>query len=356
MNNNIPTYEILDTLQEQISTINIYRKQGNLISLGNQLTTLLESLDELIARSLVVFLTLDLKNEQEEDNGDYQNEDYKVTPTDMIRANKLVGNILLRIVSGELIIEDGHDDERMDQAAKIIAHLSGRAIGSHIRTWMIPYIDPNGNIEQFQIKLHEPGYTGNGIGFKTWGAAPLLSKKLIQENLISDIKNRPVLELGTGTGMIGIICEKLGAPEITLTDYHPKVLENAKINVELNECQDCYITPLDFIEFAKQSLSNNNNDDHNEWKDKKYSVVIASDLLYEMDHAEHLPIAVEKLMENDFYFLIPLRDTHWKEVNRFEEKMKEIGLYQRIKQDTILQEDEGVVKYRYYEYSRLASP
>lgn len=149
--------------------------------------------------------------------------------------------------------------------------------------------------------------------------------------------------------MTGIICEKLGAPEVILTDYHDNVLENAKINVKLNECSSstCQLKKLDFIEFAKSSELSE------EWKDKKYSIVIASDLLYEMDHAEYLPIAVEKLMENDFYFLIPLRDTHWNEVNRFEEKMTEVGLYQRIKQDTILQEDEGVVKYRYYEYSRF---
>ncbi|CAO3631301.1 unnamed protein product [Cunninghamella blakesleeana] len=346
MKNTIPTYEIIDSLDNSVSMINIYRKQGKLASISTELTTLLDNLNELISRSLIIYFSLDdnIKDNYDED------EDYnRVDPSDITKANKLVGNILLRIVSGELILNDDKDDDRMDQAAKIIAHLSGRgAPGSHVRSWIIPYLDPNGNIQHFNFKLHEPGYTENNIGLKTWGAAPLLAKKLIQQNLIPDIKTRPVLELGTGTGLTGIICEKLGAPEVILTDYHDNVLDNAKINVQLNECSSstCQLKKLDFIEFAK-STSNN------EWDNKKYSIVIASDLLYEMDHAEYLPIAVEKLMENDFYFLIPLRDTHWNEVNRFEEKMIQVGLHQRIKQDTVLQEDEGVVKYRYYEYSRF---
>lgn len=126
MKNDIPTYEIIDSLENNVSMINIYRKQGKLISIGTELTTLLESLNELIARSLIIYFSLDLK-EDEDNNYDAEEEEYnRVTPADISKANKLIGNILLKIVSGELILNDDKDDDRMEQAAKIIAHLSGR--------------------------------------------------------------------------------------------------------------------------------------------------------------------------------------------------------------------------------------
>lgn len=141
---------------------------------------------------------------------------------------------------------------------------------------------------------------------------------------------------------MGLVCEKMMGTstlgQVTVTDYHPSVLTNVAINVDLND-SCCQVSKLDFIQVATEPQET-------EWHNKKYSVVIASDLLYEMDHAEHLPVAVEKLMENDFYFMIPLRDTHWNEVNRFEEKMEQVGLVQRVVEDKEIQEDEGVVKYR----------
>lgn len=51
-----------------------------------------------------------------------------------------------------------------------------KAAGSLTRSWHFPFLDPNGDLAQLIIKLHEPSYIGNDIGFKTWGAAPLLAK------------------------------------------------------------------------------------------------------------------------------------------------------------------------------------
>ncbi|CAO3598932.1 unnamed protein product [Absidia cylindrospora] len=312
---------------------------------------MLEALNDLVSRSYDQYTNLELEDAIMDDydiNSTFQE---RVTVKDIVRANQLVGSLLVRMISGELLVGDDQDDDRMEQAAKLLAHMSGRgAAGAITRTWHFPFLDANGDLDQLLIKLHEPSYIGNDIGFKTWGAAPLLAKKLLQQNIIPDLQHRNVLELGTGTGLVGLICEKIKGKDalgqVIVTDYHPSVLKNVAINVELNN-SSCQVSKLDFIQVATAP-------EETEWKDKKYSVVIASDLLYEMEHAEYLPVAVEKLMENDFYFMIPLRDTHWKEVNRFEEKMEQVGLCQRVVKDKEIQEDEGVVRYRYYEYSRKA--
>lgn len=170
-------------------------------------------------------------------------------------------------------------------------------------------------------------------------------RKLIQQNLIPNLATRKVLELGTGTGLVGLVCDLLGAPEVHLTDYHASVLKNVAINVELNKSK-AQVSKLDFCQVAAG---------HDPaWEGRKFDLVIASDLLYEMEHAEHLPVAVEKLMENEFYFMIPLRDTHWDEVNRFEERMSEVGLTLRRTVDIERQDEDAVVVYRYYEFCRAS--
>ncbi|ORX51989.1 hypothetical protein DM01DRAFT_1363377 [Hesseltinella vesiculosa] len=215
-------------------------------------------------------------------------------------ANQFANNVLMRLVSGTWVFDDDRDEGRMEQAARLMAHLSGRG-------------------------------------------APLLAKKLIQQRTIPHLADVEVLELGTGTGMVGIVCDKLGAKQVTVTDYHPNVLKNVAVNLQLNTSR-CHVAKLDFIEVAQATDPL--------WIDKKYPLVIASDLLYEMEHADHLPVAVEKLMIDEFYFMIPLRPTHWQEVQRFEQRMEQVGLYLRRVEDAEQEEDEGTVHYRYYEYAR----
>lgn len=168
-------------------------------------------------------------------------------------------------------------------------------------------------------------------------------RKLLQQNIISNISDYRILELGTGTGMVGLVCDYLGAAEIHVTDYHPRVLENVAYNIQLNQSK-AKVSKLDFIQVAKG--------EGEDWKDVQYDIVIASDLLYEMDHAEHLPLAVNKLMKDIFYFMIPLRDTHWEEVEHFQDKMNSLGLICRKTEDYEREEEEGIVRFRYYEFTR----
>ncbi|KAL0076201.1 putative methyltransferase-domain-containing protein [Phycomyces blakesleeanus] len=321
--------QILDTIQNHVSQAWAYRKQGRDSDMETQIDSMLSLLEDLIDRSYDRFATLDDEEEIR-----------PVKSQDIQKARQLTQTILVRIVSGEMSIAD----EQIDRAAKAMAHLSGRgAAGAMVGTWYIPYLDSNGVRESVSLKIHEPSFIGNDIGFKTWGAAPLMAKRLVQERFLPNLENQTVIELGTGTGMVGLICAKLGAASTDLTDYHPSVLENVAINVKLNEVQ-ANVSKLDFIELATNPDS--------VWRNRKFDVVIASDLLYEMEHAEYLPVAIELLMTDVFYFMIPLRATHTKEVALFERRMEEIGLYLDQTSDQEVEEDEGWVRYRFYSYIR----
>jgi predicted nicotinamide N-methyase len=153
--------------------------------------------------------------------------------------------------------------------------------------------------------------------------------------------------------MVGLMCAKLGAREVCMTDYHPSVLQNVARNIELNGCQNTVVKKLDFFEIA-QLRPAQDPADVAEWDIEPFDVVIGSDLLYEMDHALSLPHVVGKLMKDVFHFLIPLRDRYYQEeVVTFEQKMAEQGFVAIIQEDLEYEEQEGqILQYRYYQWRR----
>jgi len=52
-----------------------------------------------------------------------------------------------------------------------------------------------------------------------------------------DCKDKCVLDMGTGTGVLAILAEKRGANSILAVDNDPWCVENTKENIELNRCQ-----------------------------------------------------------------------------------------------------------------------
>jgi ribosomal protein L11 methyltransferase len=56
--------------------------------------------------------------------------------------------------------------------------------------------------------------------------------------LESGMKIRSVLDLGTGTGLLGIAAAKLGVERVTALDNNPLAVDVAQANVERNNCAD----------------------------------------------------------------------------------------------------------------------
>jgi len=56
-----------------------------------------------------------------------------------------------------------------------------------------------------------------------------------------DFKNKNVFDFGTGTGILAILAEKLGAQRITAIDVDEWSIENAKENFERNNCNNIEI-------------------------------------------------------------------------------------------------------------------
>lgn len=62
-----------------------------------------------------------------------------------------------------------------------------------------------------------------------------------------DFKNKTVYDFGTGTGVLAILAEKLGAASIMATDNDPWCIENAQENLTVNNCTKIKVALVDHI-------------------------------------------------------------------------------------------------------------
>jgi protein N-lysine methyltransferase METTL21A len=58
---------------------------------------------------------------------------------------------------------------------------------------------------------------GPGCGGIAWPAGQVLSNYLVHKGSLY-LQDRRVLELGSGTGLVGLVAAKLGAPQVIITD------------------------------------------------------------------------------------------------------------------------------------------
>ena len=63
-----------------------------------------------------------------------------------------------------------------------------------------------------------------------------------------DFKAKTVIDFGTGTGILAILAEKLGASNITAIDNDEWSISNAKENIETNVCSKIKLVKAETIE------------------------------------------------------------------------------------------------------------
>ena len=91
---------------------------------------------------------------------------------------------------------------------------------------LAPFHEDDGTRE-WVIRIQPQMSFGTGHHQTTW----LASKKMLS----LDLKGKKVLDMGTGTGVLAILAEKLGAIEIFAPDIDTWAFENAKENCKLNQ-------------------------------------------------------------------------------------------------------------------------
>lgn len=112
------------------------------------------------------------------------------------------------------------------------------AMGEITRRW--PF-DGNG-YSAFDLVVREPPLTGDNLGLKTWGSSYVLAQMLYTigqsslSHLLSQQDGQPkpqVLELGSGTGLLGLAAAPIWQAHVILSDL-PEIMSNLNHNVEIN--------------------------------------------------------------------------------------------------------------------------
>jgi len=251
-------------------------------------------------------------------------------------TNEDVSRYLISIISSKLQwIEDEQRKENIKELASLrLNERAGRAARpSTIRAYNLER--PAGN---YKIQLHEPTLTEDNLGLKTWIASHLLARKL--HTLLSSEDRRshdwgPMLELGAGTGLLGITAAVDFQTMVYVTDL-PAIVENLDRNIQANsallEKHGAIVTPatLDWNNPRYIYLRNQEKTIDSETDHVRFQVILATDVVYEQEHARLLANTIERWLDNGsdarLVIQLPRRPRFEAELESFSSELQRLGL------------------------------
>ncbi|KAF2268209.1 hypothetical protein CC78DRAFT_17284 [Lojkania enalia] len=262
-----------------------------------------------------------------------------VKPKAVQISPKGVTRYLTSIVSSSLrwISDEGVKEEIWSQASMRLSERSGRtAMGAISRQFRIP--SQSGS---FQLTVHEPALTGDDLGLKTWAASYLLAKRLHTFDLLKSRNSGKiqVLELGSGTGLVGMAMAGLGA-DVVLTDL-PSIYSNLARNVQDNSAvvhENHGTMRTGLLDWTNPTLcriflpgtQTGDDGDDGTLLTEKFPLVLAADSLYSSEHPRLLVETIEAWLSDtsDARVIVefPFRDAYLPQIDDFRARMGKIGL------------------------------
>lgn len=89
-------------------------------------------------------------------------------------------------------------------------------------------------VEIFDVKINDTEFRIIKEG-RAWGDGEHESTNFMMDSICKyGVKDKVVLDIGTGTGILSVLCGKLGAKEILAVDVDDEILKCAKTNFETN--------------------------------------------------------------------------------------------------------------------------
>ncbi|KAJ3237319.1 hypothetical protein HDU81_009655 [Chytriomyces hyalinus] len=221
--------------------------------------------------------------------------------------------------------QDPHVDEMLDRLAALnadIARLTGDA--SALVAWRFT--------ENLTVEIKELSFEEAALGWQTWVAGVVFAH-LLARGVIA-VGTDPILELGCGTGIVGIVAAKMGAKRLFMTDYMPAIQENAQFNVDSNECQHvASVHSLDWSWIAENTPIPTDCATllpHLLDSDSSFDVIYGADICYELIHGRLVPPVCARFLSQSpnarIYFVTGLRGERFaQDVVLFEEQMALFG-------------------------------
>jgi predicted nicotinamide N-methyase len=238
---------------------------------------------------------------------------------------KGVEKYLTTIISSPLEWIDEADREQIwNEASLRLSERSGRSgMSAFDRKFDIP--SDFGSIE---ITIHEPALTSDNLGFKTWAASYVLARQLLSYDPAS-FGSGPIqaLELGSGTGLVGMAAAAVWGLPVVLTDL-PLIVENLARNVDSNAKViastggKAVAVVLDWESPTQLQLQDDT--------PANFPIVLAADSIYSDQHPKLLANVVKHWLspgsKSRFIAALPIRTGYSKELESFKAEMNQVGL------------------------------
>ncbi|KAI8459829.1 putative methyltransferase-domain-containing protein [Phakopsora pachyrhizi] len=211
--------------------------------------------------------------------------DLLIQPEDQITQDEIeVGHdwklafwkrVVLSIEAGlrELNNPEEEIDERILKFYISLQNQSNKRVRELRRYYYGPLRDPK-LWSRIEILENRESIGHGTTGLKSWGASICLANYLILNPHL--IENKSILELGSGTGLLGILVHQLDpSKEVHLTDCNPLVLDRLRHNAHLNRAGENL--KIDHLDWNTPQISNLKP------KFSKPQVVLAADVIYDPD-------------------------------------------------------------------------
>lgn len=182
-----------------------------------------------------------------------------------------------------------------------------------------------------ELTIHEPPMTADNLGLKTWASSYLLAKQLCSlRRYIPDLPSDAViLELGAGTGLVGMAASAVFQKDVILTDL-PEIVPNLEQNARSNESAvSCchgnvsaavldWTKPEELQSDACNGLPNS------------FPLIVIADPIYSPEHPRILVNAIDWHLSKDdsarVILELPLRDAYFAERQDLRDRLASIGL------------------------------
>ncbi|WIA13232.1 hypothetical protein OEZ85_006822 [Tetradesmus obliquus] len=134
-------------------------------------------------------------------------QDLQRGPSYIEEANRMgVTQVLTKLLS------QTSDEKTMEAVSRIIAACSGpMACGGKVSSF---------TYDGVTVHIRE-GALGDGLGAKVWSVCHIMCRELVRHPEI--FRGQQVLELGSGTGLVGLVAAAAGAQQVVMTDYEDQV-------------------------------------------------------------------------------------------------------------------------------------
>ena len=192
-----------------------------------------------------------------------------------------------------------------------------------------------------EIMIHEPALTADNLGLKTWASSYLLAKRLclLRKEHIALGEYGDILELGAGTGLVGLAAAAILQRHVVLTDL-PEIVPNLERNIAANvtaisRCHDrsgfaygsAEAAVLDWSKPATCTLK------HLKKAVREahfFELILAADPIYSHEHPALLVNAIGYHLRRDEHATVvielPIREAYAKERQDLRDRMLALGL------------------------------